>query len=383
MGSCSSVTCANGEIEKVRKIEIPKKTEQRRKIEKTEAMSKKPRKIEKTGTSEKSSKIMKAGRTKRTRKIKKTERRERREEIKKNEEIEETPVIEIHIGCPSSTASWHFQSEFKQAVGAKAKVCSSLDVIDIEDADELLTEEQQFLSGNNSDDAHPQVEYLKLGAWPDKNRGFAKQNDVQDGERAEVEQRSSSSFNNETQLQRQAYNDRKSSNLTSDLAGSSVIHRKTKFSAPLPSPSQWLQVYVKKLKHKEKHAEKSLKKEPKKKPKKQLSREEQDYAYKISFIKKIKKSIKKNAKSHGANAAPDLVATDEYFARIFGVNVEDLKASSSSSSSASSRSSSAVSQQSLNDLSIGRFYKGEESNKDQSRQTRKWFQWKQNRVVPL
>lgn len=366
--------CANGKIENVRKIEMPEKIEQRKKTEKTEATSEKPRKIEKTEMSEKESKIEKTGR-RRTRKIKKQGR------IERSDEIEETPVIEIHIRCPSPTASWNSQAEFKQAVGATAKVCSSLEVIDIEDADETLTEEKQFLSGNNSDDPHTHVEYLKLGgaSRPDKNRGFAKQNDVQDGERAEVEQRSSLSSNNETQLQRQAYNDRKSSN----LAGSSVIHRRTKFSAPLPSPSQWLQVYVKKLKHKEKHAEESLKKEPKKKPKKQLSREEQDYAYKISFIKKIKKSIKKNAKSHGANAAPDLVATDEYFARIFGVNVEDLKDSSSSSSSASSRSSSAVSQQSLNDLSIGRFYKGEESNKDLSRQTRRWLQWKQNRVVPL
>lgn len=355
MGTCSSVICANGEIEKVENFE---KTET---SETTEG-------LEKTTTIEETRRSKKTGRSKKTKRIKKREKTGRNE---KNDDIEETPVIEIHIRCPSS--SWQSQSELKQAAaaagaaasGTTAKVCSSLELIDIEDGDEPLMEQQEFRPGNKSDVAHAQVDGLR------KIRELAEQNDTRPGSCTEARQQPDG-------------NDREYS-----LPGSSGLHRRTKFSAPPPRPSQWHQVYTKKLKHKEKRAEESLKKEPKKKPKKRITREEQDHAYRISLIKKIKKSIMKNAKSQGSNVAPVPIAIDEYFSRIFGVDVEDIKAGSSSSSSESSRSSSAASQRSsdgdIDELSIGRFYKAGDSDNVQkrARKTRGWFGWKHNKVVPL
>ena len=349
MGICSSAICGNDKLEKLEKNEIPEKT----------VKSEKTRRNGEKGENKES------------------------EEVKKNEEIEETPVIEIYIRCPSKAALCQSWSESKQAaISSSAKVSSSLELIDIEDADELLADEQ---AENECGVVQPKVKNLGLSraSWPCKNRGSILPNDIQAGAYATAQHPRSSKL-------RQVDNcDSESSSLASGLPGSSGHYRRTNFAAPLPPPSKWQQVYNKKLKHREKRAEESLKKKAKKKAKKRLSKEEQEQAYKISLIKKIKNAIKKNAKRQESHFAPDPTTTEEYFERIFGVKVEDLEDNSSSSGSESSRSSSVASQKSsdgnLDEQSIGRFYKGDESDKgrNRARETHRWFGWKQNKVVPL
>lgn len=368
MGSCISVIRGNDKIEKVKRIEVIGK---------------------KTGASQRR-KNKKTRRREDAKKIKKTETRENNDETGRKEGVEKTPVSEIHgINCPPHTA-WRIQSRSKQAAGKNAKKCSSLEVIDVEDEDEsTLEDEHQFLVENNSDANYRPMEDYKIGgvSRPRNDRVLVKQNDAKTGACAVAHQRESSSSTRKKHLQRRVGRENETSNLSTEPSRSSAHPRKTKVSGALPRPSQWHQVYTEKLKNKEKRAHENLKKEPKKKAKKALTRAERDHAYKVSLIKRIKKSIMKDSRAQGPDTAYYLAATDEYFARIFGINVEDLEGGSSSSSSESSRSSigTTSSDGDLNEQSIGRFYKGDESDQRQKheRRSRGWFGWRSNKVVPL
>ena len=368
MGSCSSVIRGNDKIEKVKRIEVIGK---------------------KTGASQRR-KNKKTRRRENAKKIKKTETRENNVETGRKEGVEKTPVTEIHgIKCPPNTP-WRIQSRSKQAAGKKAKKCSSLEVIDIEDEDEsTLEDEHQFPLENNSDANYPPMEDYKMGGVPRprNDRVLVKQKDAKTGACAVAHQRESSSSTRDKHLQRRVGRENETSNLATEPSESSAHPRRTKVSGALPRPSQWHQVYTEKLKNKEKHAHENLKKEPKKQRKKALTRAERDHAYKVSLIKRIKKSIKKDSRAQGPDTAYYLAATDEYFARIFGINVEDLEGGSSSSSSESSRSSidATSSDGDLNEQSIGRFYKGDESDQRQKheRRSRRWFGWRSNKVAPL
>lgn len=176
--------------------------------------------------------------------------------------------------------------------------------------------------------------------------------------------------------------DHKSSNLANDRPETSGHHRKTSFTAPLPSPSEWHRIYTKKLKHKEKLADEKLKKAPKKKPKNKFpSREERDRAYKVSLIKRIKKSILSSAESHGPrNTELYLNATGQYFSRVFGVNASDLESSTSSSSGSTSVESQNSSDVDLQGERNGGLYQGDMKTQ---RMPRKWFARRSNRVHPL
>ena len=57
--------------------------------------------------------------------------------IGKVEEIDETPVVEIHIRCPSETNSWQSQLELRHATKKTTKVSSSIEVQDIEFVDSV------------------------------------------------------------------------------------------------------------------------------------------------------------------------------------------------------------------------------------------------------
>ena len=251
-----------------------------------------------------------------------------------------------HFKCPPNTP-WRPQSRSKQAARKKAKQCSSLEVIDIEDEDEsTLEDEHQFLPDNKSNVDYPPMEdYNKRGVRSRSrhDRVLEKQNDAQRCACAVAHQRESSSSTREKHLQRRVGRENETSNLETDPSGSSAHPRRTKVSGAFPRPSKWHQVYTEKLKNKEKRAHENLKKEPKKKPKKTLTRAERDHAYKVSLIKRIRRSIMKDSRAQGPETAYYLAATDEYFARMFGVNVAEIEDGSSSNSSASSKSSVAAS----------------------------------------
>ena len=125
-----------------------------------------------------------------------------------------------------------------------------------------------------------------------------------------------------------------------------------------------------------------------KKPKKEVvSLEEAMRARSIRFIKKAKKSMKLKA-DHDPNSGRAVLIPDEAMAKMFGVDVEDCRDSSSNNSSrhASSRLTSALSRHSSvtsdRDLEEESLENANNGQKD-GRKPRKWFRLKRNKVAPL
>lgn len=165
--------------------------------------------------------------------------------------------------------------------------------------------------------------------------------------------------------------------LTRDRPETSRHYKKTSFTAPLPRPSEWHRIYTEKLKHKEKRADEKLKNAPRKKPKHFPSMEERDYAYKVSLIKRIKKSILESAASHGPESTQFYIsATGTYFKRVFGINTDELDSSSTSSTSIESENSS---EEDLQGQRIGSLYQGHVK----TRVPRRRFARKSNKIQPL
>ena len=178
---------------------------------------------------------------------------------------------------------------------------------------------------------------------------------------------------------KQLYNGQGEDNtiLEHDRPETSRHYKKTSFTAPLPRPSEWHRVYTEKLKQKEKRADEKLKNAPKKKPKHFPSVEERDYAYKVSLIKRIKKSILESAASHGPESTQFYInATVTYFKRVFGINIDELESSSTSSTSIESENSS---EGDLQGQRIGSLYQGHVK----TQLPRRWFARKSNKIHPL
>lgn len=165
--------------------------------------------------------------------------------------------------------------------------------------------------------------------------------------------------------------------LAHDRSETSRHNKQTSFTAPLPRPSEWHRVYTEKLKHKEKQADEKLKNAPKKKPNHFPSMEERHYAYKVSLIKRIKKSILESAASYGPESTQFYInATGTYFKRVFGINIDELESSSTSSTSIESESSS---EGDLQGQKIGSLYQGHVK----TQLPRRWFARKSNKIHPL
>ena len=334
MGSCGSVISSNEKFKNVRVIKVAEKSERRR-------------------------------RTRKVKKNMKTSREEKTGAIKKNAEIEKKEVTargkEIHKKLPSRKTAWGTPPESRKGTGKKAKRCASLEVVDIEETDELTDEQNK-----------------------------AGRSDIQRQACASVYNPGPTTSAHERPPQHGLGHEHETSNVASDRPRTSTLYRRTKFTAPLPPPSEWHRVYTERIKHKEQLAHESLAKEPKTKPKpRTITRENRNHAYKISLLKRIKKSIMKSSKNQGPDTDYILAATDEYFTRIFGINTAELQDDSgSSSSSDSSRSTSPESQNyseaDLNEQSIGRFFKGGDGDQEENRErkSRRWFGLRNNRVVP-
>ena len=302
---------------------------------------------------------------------------EKDEEIKKkeeSEEIEETPVVEFRSNCPrTKTGSCETRLELRPDTVATAAVSSSVEVLDIESDEQSLSDTSSFISDDECDVAHPQdleenfsFEVRGKLCLPRnvKITGLAEQNG-HSLSFAPVESPACSSSRNESQLQQGA----------------------RKISLPPPRPSKWQQVYCKVLKEREQLADEKLKKRSQPRAEKtSVNLEEAGMrARSIRLIKKIKQSMRLKA-VQDPNSGPAALPTDEAIARMFGVDVEDCRDSSSNSSSSSSRASSrlstAVSRYSL--IASYKDLKEEplESGND-GRKSRRWFRLKNNKVAPL
>ncbi|KAJ7388726.1 hypothetical protein OS493_036004 [Desmophyllum pertusum] len=319
-------------------------------------------------------------------KIEKVVKIEKQEET--CEEIEETPVVAIHINCPSNTGSWRAQLEPDRDTGSAAAVSSSLEVLVIESNDQTLSDTSPFLPEDECDVTQPQdveedfcLEIRGKSCMPRnvKITGLGQEDDVPSRGLAQVENTACSSLRNDGQLQRE------------ELPGSSGLHSTPNISLPPPRPSPWQQVYSKVLKKREQLAEENLKKKkPRRSPKKKsFNLEDEIRARNVRIIKQIKKAARSKA-AQGPNSDAVALPPDEAIARIFGVDVEDFRDSSSnnsfSSSHASTRSSSAASRDSSitldEDLEDAALDSANNKQKG-AKKSRKWFRLKHNKVAPL
>ena len=316
---------------------------------------------------------------------------------KESEEIEETPVIEIHINCPvSKVDSRQSQVELKQDSGTGHTRPSSVEALDVESSEQSLSDASLVLSEDDRAVGHSQdLEEdfsLKVQGKSCLPRnvtvtGLAQQNDFQGCALASVESPACSSWN-ENQLQRQGNGSGECSNWAKEGPGSSGLHGAPKISLPLPRPSLWQQVYCKTLKKRERLVEEKLQRKMQGRPRKEaVSLEEAIRARSIRVIKKVKKSMRLEA-DQDPNSGPAVLPPDEAIARMFGVTVEDCRDSSSdnSSSQASSRLTSAASCHSsvtsARDLEAESL---ENANNGQKGgwKSRKWFRLARNKVAPL
>ena len=316
---------------------------------------------------------------------------------KESEEIEETPVVEIHINCPASKYSRQSQVELKQDSGTCHTRPSSVEALDVESSEQSLSDASLVLREDDCAVGHSQdLEEdfsLKVQGKSCLPRnvtvtGLAQQNDFQGCALAPVESPACCSSWNENQSQRQGNGNGEFSNWAKERPGSSELHRAPKISLPLPRPSLWQQVYTKTLKKRERLVEEKRQRKMQGCPKKEaVSLEEATRARSIRIIKKVKRSMRSKA-DQDPNSGPAVLPPDEAIARMFGVAVEDCRDSSSdnNSSQASSRLTSAASCHSpvTSDRDLGEESLENADNRQKGgRKSRKWFRSARNKVAPL
>ena len=316
-------------------------------------------------------------------------------EKKESEEIEETPVVEIHINCPASKMdSQQSQVKLNQDSGTGHTRPSSVEALDVESASEQsLSDASLVLPADDCDVVHPHdLEEVRGKSCLPRNvrvTGLAQQNDFQGCALAPVESPACCSSWNENQMQLQGNGNGEFSNWAKERPGSFGLHRAPKISLPLPRPSLWQQVYSKTLKKRERLVDEKLQRKMQGRRKKEaVSLEEAMRARGIRVIKEVKKSMRLKA-DQDPTSCPAVLPSDEAIARMFGVDVEDCRDSSSdySSSRTSSRLSSTASRHSS--VTSDRHQLEEESLETASngqkggRKSRKWFRLARNKVAPL
>jgi len=317
----------------------------------------------------------------------------------KTEEIEETPVVEIHINCPASkTDSRQSEVELKQDTEIVETRSSSVEVLDVESSERSSPDASLVLPEDDCDIGHPQDDLEEDFSLEVRGKsclprnvtvtGLAQQNDFQGCGLAPVETPACCSSWNENQLPRQDNGNIEFSNWAMERSGSSEIQRAPKISLPLPPPSVWQQVYSKTLKKRERLVDEKLQRKIQGRPKKKaVSPDEAMGDKSIPVIKKVKMSMRLKA-DQDPSCGPVALPPDEAIVRMFGVDAEDCHDNSSgnSSSGESSRLTSAASRHSSIALDKDLKEKSSETASNGQkirRKSRKWFRLAHNKVAPL
>ena len=310
---------------------------------------------------------------------------------KESEEIEETPVVEIHINCPASKVdSRQSQAELKQDSETDCTGPSSVKALDVESSELSLSDSSLVLPDDRDVGLLQDLEEGVRGkSCLPRNvavTGLAQQTDFQGCGLAPAESPSCCRSWNENQLRPQGNCNDEFSNWAMERPGSSGLQMAPKMSLPLPRPSLWQQVYSKTLKKRERLVEEKLQRKMQGRPKKEaVNLEKATRARSIGIIKKAEKSMNFKA-DQDPNSSRAVLPPDEAMVKMFGV--EDCRDSSSdnSSSHASSRLTSAMSRHSsvtsdrdLEEESLENANNGQRSG----RKTRKWPRLARNKVAPL
>ena len=167
-------------------------------------------------------------------------RAEKGEKNKESEEIEETPVVEIHLNCRPRQPELQTSQDSVTAAPVSSKTCSAEDLgVDIAD-EQSLSDSSSFLSDGEDDSVDFPQDCEEHFSFEARGKlclprnvtvtGLAQQkNDFHGGALAPVESPACCSSWNESQLQRQG----------NGYGVSSGLHRAPKISLPLPRPSLW------------------------------------------------------------------------------------------------------------------------------------------------
>lgn len=246
----------------------------------------------------------------------------KKEEIEGMEEIEETPVVEIYIRCPSETNSW----QSRQATKNTTKVSSSIGVKDIEPVNT-----SSILWVNECE-----VEVLGTSG---QHHGLVKRYNIQEQPTENNCNSLSTSSYKESLLERGNSGNEESSSWAKKLSESSGIPD-LPILTPL-RPSLWKELYFKMLKPKEKPFENLMRTSRARLKKKHVSQ-----VQKTRRFKRIQKSVerKRTSYSRQSNCIAEVLPVnkdepDEM--RIYDLECdrEDGNESSTSVSPASTRSS--------------------------------------------
>ena len=253
--------------------------------------------------------------------------------IDKNEveEIEETPVVEIYIRCPSDTKSRQSQLELRQATKNTTKVSSSIEVKDIE-----------FLNTSSilcvSECEASEAEVLRTSG---QHHGLEQRCNIQEQPAENNYKCLDISIHKESLLAQGKSGNKESGSWAEMLSESSGFPSGT--TLPPPRPSLWKELYLKILKPKEESFEKNLirpsRRPLKKKHVRQLKR--------TRPLKKIQKSVITNRACYfrQSNCITEVLPVNEDEIKIYDLECdrEEGNEGSTSVSPASTRSSAAAS----------------------------------------
>ena len=256
--------------------------------------------------------------------------------IDKNEveEIEETPVIEIYIRCPSDTKSSQSQLELRQATKNTkntTKVSSSIEIQDIE-----FVNTSSILCVSECEASEAEVSRTN-----DQHDGLEQRYNIQE-QPAENNYKCLDTSNHKESLSAQGNSgNEESSSWAERLSESSGFPSGT--TLPPPRPSLWKELYLKILKPKEESFEKNLMRTSRRRLKKKHVRQ-----LKITYpLKKIQKSVITNRASYfrQSNCITEVLPMKEDEIKIYDLECdrEDGNEGSTSVSPASTRSSAATS----------------------------------------
>ena len=223
---------------------------------------------------------------------------DKNEETGRMKEIEETPVVEIYIRCPSGTKLRQSQQEVKQATENTTKVSSSIELKDIE-----------FVNTSS---------ILSVSEWeagelrtPGHHHGLKQRCNIQEQPAENNYKSLNMSTYKESLLEQGNTGNEESSNWTERLSESSSFSGLT--ILPPPRPSLWKELYAKILEPKEKsHEKNSLRTSRGSLKKKRVRQLKTTYP-----LKKIQKSIRTNRASY--------LPQSKYITQMLPVNEDEIK----------------------------------------------------------
>ena len=259
---------------------------------------------------------------------------DKNEETGRLKEIEETPVVEIYIRCPSGTKSRQSHQEVRQATKNTTKVSSSIELKDIEFVNtSSILSVSEWEAGELRTRGH--------------HHGLEQRCNIQE-QPAENNYKSLNTYK-ESLLEQGNSGNEESSSWTERLSESPRFSSST--TLPPPRPSLWKALYFKILKPKERSFDKNLMRTSRGSLKKKHVKQ-----VKTTYpLKKIRKPVRPNRGARYLPQSNEVLPVNEDEIKIYDLECvrEDGNESSASNNPASARLSAAASCDKSISISLG------------------------------